>query len=57
MRIPTLIVGGSKPSENSESLTGRVKVKETFSTKYLGEVISLDGTNTENIAARKKRKC
>ena len=32
-----------------------MKVKETFSTKYLGEVISSDGKNTDNIPQRKKR--
>ena len=31
------------------------QIKEVYSTKYLGEVISSDGTNTENIAQRKKR--
>ena len=32
-----------------------MRIKETLSTKYLGEVISSDGTNKENIAARKGR--
>ena len=32
-----------------------VKVKETTRTKYLGEIISSDGKNTENISARKNR--
>ena len=45
----------SNRNENSEIYMGGVKVKEAFITKYLGEVISSDGTNTENIAARKKR--
>ena len=41
--------------ENVEKYRGKVKVKEVFSTKYLGEVICCDGTNTENVAARVKR--
>ena len=45
----------SNRNENSESYMGGVKLKEAFSTKYLGEFISSDGTNTDNIAARKKR--
>ena len=32
-----------------------MRIKETRSTKYLGEVISSDGTNTENVAARKRQ--
>ena len=32
-----------------------VRVKETYKTKYLGGVISSDGTNCENIAGSKKR--
>ena len=39
----------------SEKYLGKVKVQETWSTKYLGEIISSDGTNKENVAARKKR--
>ena len=46
---------GSNRNENSDIYLGGVKVKEAFSTKYLGELISSDGSNTENIAARKKR--
>ena len=30
-------------------------VKETYSTIYLAEVISCDGTNSENVAAEKRR--
>ena len=30
-------------------------MKETWCTKYLGEVISSDGKNTENMSARTKR--
>ena len=33
-----------------------VKVKETTETRYLGEIISSDGKNTQNIAARKKQR-
>ena len=40
---------------SSEKYLGKVKVKNTNSTKYLGEIISSSGTNTDNIAARKKR--
>ena len=32
-----------------------IRVKDTFQTKYLGEIISSDGTNCENLAGRKKR--
>ena len=39
----------------TEKYLGKVKVQQTFSTKYLGEIISSDGTNTQNIAARKQR--
>ena len=30
-------------------------MKETYSTKYLGEVLSSDGRNTDNISERRKR--
>ena len=46
---------GTDQIDNQEKYQGKVKVKETYSTKYLGEVISCDGTNTENVAARAKR--
>ena len=39
----------------NEHYEGEVKVKQTFQTKYLGEVISSDGTNTANITNRKGR--
>ena len=42
-------------TNHSEQYSGKVKVKEIWSTKYLGEIISSDGKNTENISARKKR--
>ena len=32
-----------------------IKVKETYITKYLGEIISSDGTNTKNVSNRKGR--
>ena len=38
-----------------EQYSGQVKVKETYSTKYLGEVLSSDGRNTDNISERRKR--
>ena len=38
-----------------EKFQGKVKVKEVWSSKYLGEIISSDGKNTENISTRKKR--
>ena len=37
--------------DNVEKYQGKVKVKETYSPKYLGKVISCAGTNTENVAA------
>ena len=42
-------------SELIEQYAGQVKVKATISTKYLGEVISSDGKNSENISQRRKR--
>ena len=39
----------------TEKFQGKVKVREVWSTKYLGEIISSDGKNTDNISARKKR--
>jgi hypothetical protein len=42
-------------SELNEEYAGQVQVKATFSTKYLGEVISSDGKNAENISHRRKR--
>ena len=41
--------------DNVDKYRGKVKVKETYSTKYLGEVISCDGSNTENVTARVQR--
>jgi hypothetical protein len=38
-----------------DKFVGKVKVKEMYSTKYLGEILSSDGKNTENISARQKR--
>ena len=39
----------------NEYYEGKVIAKHTFQTKYLGEVISSDGTNTANISNRKRR--
>ena len=39
----------------SEKFSGQVKVKEVFSTKYLGEIISSDGSNTQNVTDRRNR--
>ena len=44
----------NKPYPNEE-YGGQVKVKETHSTKYLGEVVSSDGKNIDNISQRRKR--
>ena len=33
----------------------KVIVKETYATKYLGEIISSDGTNAKNVSIRKGR--
>jgi hypothetical protein len=41
--------------QNTEKYVGAVKVKSTNTIKYLGELISSDGTNTENVAARVRR--
>ena len=38
-----------------DKFVGKVKVKEMYSKKYLGEILSLDGKNTENISAKQKR--
>ena len=39
----------------TETYEGRIKVKQVFKTKYLGEVICSDGSNTANISNRKGR--
>ena len=43
------------PNSYNEYYEGKVIAKHTFQTKYLGEVISSDGTNTANISNRKRR--
>ena len=40
---------------STEKYIGKVRVRNTYCTKYLGEVICTSGTNTENILSRKKR--
>ena len=40
---------------SKDMYAGQVKVKVTYSTKYLGEVISTDGKNTDNITQRRNR--
>ena len=55
--IDSLETGKSSKINDTETFAGPVRIKETRSTKYLGEVISSDGTNTENVAARKRRGC
>ena len=42
-------------STATEKYLGKVKVQQSYTSKYLGEMISSDGTNTANIAARKRR--
>ena len=52
--------------EYAEQFCGQVKVRELFSTKYLGEIICSEGSNTKNVTdgrnrgfgkAKKSRKC
>ena len=42
-------------STATEKYLGKVKVQQSYTSKCLGEMISSDGTNTANIAARKRR--
>ena len=39
----------------TEKFQGKVKVKEVWSSNYLGVIISSDGKISENISARKKK--
>ena len=46
---------GTRQTNPTEKFMGSVKVRQTQKIKYLGEIISSDGTNSANVSARMKR--